>query len=172
VYRHDEFVKVMNSCKKVFHAWDDESERFRTLLRDQLKSRRDNTVKTLRKMVSEHDLLQERIKALRELLRCRALIAAGCAILTASWAMRRQESFANSTNSCRPSSNASSARQPARATTALSRRTGLPSPRSTTPTQKPPKQTLWTSPMLERACGTTPWPPIGSASRRWVIVSG
>jgi hypothetical protein len=54
----------MTSCRKIFTGWNEESERFRTLLRDQMKQRRDEGVKTLKRFKPDHEELRVRIKDL------------------------------------------------------------------------------------------------------------
>lgn len=56
-----EFDRIMVGCRKVFLAWEDEDEKFRNILRDMLKKKRDDTMKTFRRVNPEHRALQERL---------------------------------------------------------------------------------------------------------------
>ncbi|EDQ85850.1 uncharacterized protein MONBRDRAFT_11532 [Monosiga brevicollis MX1] len=61
---YDDFMRVLDHCFKIFKRWDEEIEQIRTMFRDKLKSRRDSSLKTLRKVESHHEGLQQRIKDL------------------------------------------------------------------------------------------------------------
>lgn len=61
---HEEFDRMLFGCKRVFDTWEEEDEKFRNILRDLLKRKRDDTVKTFRRVLPEHRNLQERLEAL------------------------------------------------------------------------------------------------------------
>jgi dynein heavy chain 1 len=59
---YEEFDRIMAGCKKVFTVWEDEDEKFRNLLRDLLKKKRDDSVKSFRRVTPEHKPLQDRLE--------------------------------------------------------------------------------------------------------------
>ena len=61
---HEEFDRILYGCKRVFDSWEEEDEKFRNILRDLLKRKRDDTVKTFRRILPEHRALQERLEVL------------------------------------------------------------------------------------------------------------
>lgn len=60
----DEWDRILDGTKRVFATWEEEDEKFRNILRDLLKKRRDDTVKTFRRVTPEHKDLQERLEQL------------------------------------------------------------------------------------------------------------
>lgn len=64
VVSYAEFERITSGCKKVFATWDEEEERFRAALRDQMRRARDEASKTLRRGAPDHKNLHDRIDEL------------------------------------------------------------------------------------------------------------
>lgn len=60
---YKEFDNIIGGCERVFNTWEEEAEKFRMLLRDLIRRRRDD-MKTFRRVTPEHKELQERLQAL------------------------------------------------------------------------------------------------------------
>jgi hypothetical protein len=61
---HEEFDRIFSGCKRVFNTWEDEDEMFRNILREIIKRRRDDSVKTFRRVKPQHDALKKRLEEL------------------------------------------------------------------------------------------------------------
>eukprot|EP00052_Salpingoeca_macrocollata_P029602 m.302295 g.302295 ORF g.302295 m.302295 type:complete len:4671 (+) comp22998_c0_seq14:51-14063(+) len=59
-----EFERIVKGCEKVFAAWEEEDDRFRNILRDLLKKKRDEAIKAFRRVPPEHKTLQDRLNEL------------------------------------------------------------------------------------------------------------
>ena len=60
----DEFENTFKEFSEVFKTWEEEEEKFRTVLRDIQKKRADTTVRALRRTAAEHKALQDRLAQL------------------------------------------------------------------------------------------------------------
>jgi hypothetical protein len=60
---YTEFERIIVGCRKVFSAWEEDEERFRTALRDHMRRARDET-KALRRGAPDHKNLHDRIDEL------------------------------------------------------------------------------------------------------------
>jgi dynein heavy chain 1 len=57
----EDFDEITSGCKKVFEAWDTEDEKFRSIVRETLKRRRDEQRKTFMRVKPEHEALKRRL---------------------------------------------------------------------------------------------------------------
>ena len=55
----------MVSCFDVFSAWDDEYDKLQNLLRDIVKKKRDESMKTMWRVAPSHKKLQARLEQMR-----------------------------------------------------------------------------------------------------------
>ena len=64
--RDEDFDRIISGCKRVFNTWDDEDEMYRNILRELIKrhSRRDDGVKTFRRVKPQHETLKKRLEEL------------------------------------------------------------------------------------------------------------
>uniref|UniRef100_T1JGT9 Dynein heavy chain, cytoplasmic n=1 Tax=Strigamia maritima TaxID=126957 RepID=T1JGT9_STRMM len=65
----EEFEKVMNACLEVFVTWDDEYDKLQGLLRDIVKKKRDEHLKTVWRVSPAHKRLQARMEQMRKFRR-------------------------------------------------------------------------------------------------------
>jgi hypothetical protein len=63
-YSFEEFEHITKECNDVFKTWEDEDEKFRTMLREIQKKRADSTVRAMRRTPTEHKGLQDRLNHL------------------------------------------------------------------------------------------------------------
>ncbi|XP_027203133.2 dynein heavy chain, cytoplasmic isoform X1 [Dermatophagoides pteronyssinus] len=66
---YEEFDKIIQQCFEVFQAWDDEYEKFQTLLRDIVKKKRDEHLKMIWRISFAHKKLQIRMEQMRKFRR-------------------------------------------------------------------------------------------------------
>jgi dynein heavy chain 1 len=57
---YEQFEKIIEGCEAVFLRWEEEDEKFRNILREIIKRRRDD-MKTFRRVTPQHKKLQERL---------------------------------------------------------------------------------------------------------------
>lgn len=65
----DEFERVMNQCFEIFSCWDDEYDKLQQLLRDLVKKKRDEHIKSVWRVVPAHKKLQTRMEEMRKFRR-------------------------------------------------------------------------------------------------------
>lgn len=65
----DEFERVMNQCFEIFGCWDDEYDKLQQLLRDLVKKKRDETIKSVWRVLPNHKKLQQRMEEMRKFRR-------------------------------------------------------------------------------------------------------
>lgn len=66
---YEEFDRIITQCFEVFTAWDDEYEKFQTLLRDIVKKKRDEHLKMIWRINFAHKKLQIRMEQMRKFRR-------------------------------------------------------------------------------------------------------
>ncbi|KPM05539.1 dynein heavy chain, cytoplasmic-like protein [Sarcoptes scabiei] len=66
---YEEFDRIIAQCFEVFHTWDDEYEKFQTLLRDIVKKKRDEHLKMIWRINFAHKKLQIRMEQMRKFRR-------------------------------------------------------------------------------------------------------
>lgn len=62
----EEFDRLLAACSQVFTVWDDEYEKFQTLLRDLIKKKRDEHLKMIWRISFAHKKLQVRMEHMRK----------------------------------------------------------------------------------------------------------
>ncbi|KAL1414837.1 hypothetical protein MTO96_007102 [Rhipicephalus appendiculatus] len=65
----DHFESVMSACLEVFNAWDEEYDKLQSLLRDIVKKKRDEHIKTVWRVTPAHKRLQARMEQMRKFRR-------------------------------------------------------------------------------------------------------
>ena len=65
----DEFERVMNQCFEIFGCWDDEYDKLQQLLRDLVKKKRDEHIKSVWRVQPNHKKLQQRMEEMRKFRR-------------------------------------------------------------------------------------------------------
>ena len=65
---YDDFEKVLSSCSTVFITWDDECEKFTRQLRELVKKKRDDYMRTVWRVNTAHKRLQARLDHMRKLV--------------------------------------------------------------------------------------------------------
>ncbi|KAH8028135.1 hypothetical protein HPB51_013182 [Rhipicephalus microplus] len=65
----DHFEAVMSACLEVFNAWDEEYDKLQSLLRDIVKKKRDEHIKTVWRVTPAHKRLQARMEQMRKFRR-------------------------------------------------------------------------------------------------------
>ncbi|XP_055310948.1 dynein heavy chain, cytoplasmic isoform X4 [Sitodiplosis mosellana] len=65
----DEFERVMNQCFEIFGCWDDEYDKLQQLLRDLVKKKRDEHIKSVWRVTPNHKKLQLRMEEMRKFRR-------------------------------------------------------------------------------------------------------
>lgn len=65
----DEFERVMNQCFEIFSCWDDEYDKLQQMLRDLVKKKRDEHIKSMWRMNPAHKKLQQRMEDMRKFRR-------------------------------------------------------------------------------------------------------
>ncbi|CAN7982336.1 unnamed protein product [Ixodes hexagonus] len=63
---YDHFEAVMSACLEVFNAWDEEYDKLQTLLRDIVKKKRDEHIKTVWRVSPAHKRLQARMEQMKK----------------------------------------------------------------------------------------------------------
>ncbi|CAN7949377.1 unnamed protein product, partial [Ixodes pacificus] len=63
---YDRFEAVMSACLEVFNAWDEEYDKLQTLLRDIVKKKRDEHIKTAWRVSPAHKRLQARMEQMKK----------------------------------------------------------------------------------------------------------
>lgn len=66
---YEEFDKIITQCFEVFHTWEDEYEKFQTLLRELVKKKRDEHLKMIWRINFAHKKLQIRMDQMRKFRR-------------------------------------------------------------------------------------------------------
>lgn len=66
---YEEFDRIVASCFEVFNTWDDEYDKFQTLLRDIIKKKRDEHLKMIWRINLTHKKLQIRMEQMRKFRR-------------------------------------------------------------------------------------------------------
>ncbi|PAA89834.1 hypothetical protein BOX15_Mlig025375g2 [Macrostomum lignano] len=64
--QHDEFEEIMTACFDVFTSWDDEYDKLQGLLRDLVKKKREEMMKTVWRINPAHKRLQTRLDQMRK----------------------------------------------------------------------------------------------------------
>lgn len=67
--QYEEFDRIISSCFEVFNTWNDEYEKFQTLLRDIVKKKRDEHFKMIWRTDFAHKKLQIRMEKMRKFRR-------------------------------------------------------------------------------------------------------
>lgn len=66
---YDHFEAVMSACLEVYNAWDEEYDKLQSLLRDIVKKKRDEHIKTVWRVTPAHKRLQSRMEQMRKFRR-------------------------------------------------------------------------------------------------------